>query len=219
MYQVAVLGRRDLPLAPDEFAGFTMTLLRMISFMQPGEAPRRAREPAESAARPVTPQATRASAPAEGVRPAEAPARAAPATAPAFDGDWPALVERLNLTGLAGMVARHGELASYANGNFELVVPESHRMYAEKAYQDKLKAELQQHFGPTLRLTVKVGAIAGTSVAAARSREAAQKQAVAAEAIEDDPFVRDLVRDLGAEVVSSSIRPADDATGSTNAKR
>ncbi len=32
MYQVAILGRRDLPLAPDEFAGFTMALLRMLSF-------------------------------------------------------------------------------------------------------------------------------------------------------------------------------------------
>jgi hypothetical protein len=56
-------------------------------------------------------------------------------------------VEKLGLTGLSGMVARHGELASFANGNFELVVPETHRMYAEKAYQDKLKADLQKHFG------------------------------------------------------------------------
>ena len=31
-YQIACLGRRDLGLAPDEFAGFTMTLLRMLSF-------------------------------------------------------------------------------------------------------------------------------------------------------------------------------------------
>ena len=30
-----------------------------------------------------------------------------------FDGDWPALVERLGLTGMAGMVARHGELVSF----------------------------------------------------------------------------------------------------------
>jgi DNA polymerase-3 subunit gamma/tau len=217
MYQVAVLGRRDLPLAPDEFAGFTMTLLRMISFMQPGEAPRRVRETADSAARPATSPPARAAVPVE--PPARAAPAAAPTAAPAFDGDWLALVERLDLTGLAGMVARHGELVSYANGHFELVVPESHRMYAEKAYQDKLKAELQQHFGPALRLTVKVGATAGKSVAAARSREAAQKQAVAAEAIEDDPFVRDLVNDLGAEVVSSSIRPADDSAGSNNAKR
>ena len=133
-----------------------------------------------------------------------------------FDGDWGGLVERLNLTGLAGMVARHGELVSFENGHVELVVPETHKMYAEKAYQDKLKADLQQHFGPTLRLTVKVGATAGKSVAAARSRDMAQREASAAKAIEDDPFVRELVRDLGAEVVSSSIRPAEDAAGKSN---
>jgi DNA polymerase-3 subunit gamma/tau len=31
-YQIAILGRRDLALAPDEFAGFSMTLLRMLAF-------------------------------------------------------------------------------------------------------------------------------------------------------------------------------------------
>jgi DNA polymerase-3 subunit gamma/tau len=58
-----------------------------------------------------------------------------------------------------------------------------------------------------------VGPTAGKSVAAAKSREEAERQASAAEAIEDDPFVRELVRDLGAEVVSSSIRPPDEAAG------
>ena len=31
-YQIALLGRRDIGLAPDEYAGFTMTLLRMLAF-------------------------------------------------------------------------------------------------------------------------------------------------------------------------------------------
>ena len=216
MYQVAVLGRRDLPLAPDEYAGFTMALLRMLSFAEAGSQPR--------AAPPVRTAAVAAPAPSVATRPAApaaapvAPAPAAPAAAEPvatnvdFDGNWPALVERLGLTGMAGMVARHGELASFRNGNFELVVPETHRMYAEKAYQDKLKGELQKHFGAGVRLTVRVGSTAGTSLAANRSRELEKRQASAAEAIEDDPFVRDLVRDLGAEVVTSSIRPADDAS-------
>ena len=203
MYQIAVLGRRDLSLAPDEFAGFTMALLRMLSFAQPSTQPR-----AESNASPVAkPQAP------QPVRTAPSPAPDTVAAKPAFDGDWPALVERLNLTGLAGMVARHGELAAFQNNHLELVVPEAHRMYAEKAYVDKLKAELAPHFGSGLRLSVRVGATAGASVAAAKSREMAQRQANAAEAIEEDPFVRELVRDLGAEVVSSSIRPPEDAAG------
>jgi DNA polymerase III subunit gamma/tau len=116
------------------------------------------------------------------------------------------------------MVAAHAELASYQDGHFELVVSESHRMYAEKAYQDKLRADLAAHFGPRVRLSVRVGSTAGNTVAAARSREMAQKQASAAEAIEEDPFVRDLVRDLGAEVVSSTIRPADEGN-QTNEQR
>ena len=37
-YQIAIHGRRDLGRAPDEYAGFTMTLMRMLAFM-PEEFP------------------------------------------------------------------------------------------------------------------------------------------------------------------------------------
>jgi DNA polymerase-3 subunit gamma/tau len=83
-------------------------------------------------------------------------------------------------------------------------------MYADKPYVDKLKAELAPHFGASFRLSVKVGTTNGNSLAAVRSREDAKRLANAAEAIEEDPFVRDLVRDFGAEVISSSIRPTDE---------
>jgi DNA polymerase-3 subunit gamma/tau len=210
MYQIALLGRRDLSLAPDELAGFTMALLRMLSFAQPSTEPRAVRN-AAAAERQDSKPPVRASAP-------EATQAAASKPLP-FDGDWPAFVERLQLTGMAGMVARHGELVSFENNHLELVVPESQRMYAEKSYQDKLKAEIGPHFPANLRLTVRVGTTAGTSVAAARSREMAQRQAHAAEAIEEDPFVRELVRDLGAEVVSSSIRPPEDAPGNPTSEK
>ena len=127
-------------------------------------------------------------------------------------------MESAGLTGMAGMAARHAELGSFQNNHLELVVPESHRMYAEKAYLDKLKADLAPHFGEGFRLTVRVGATAGTSVSAVKSREMEKRQASAAEAIEEDPFVRSLVKDLGAEVVPSSIRPAEPGN-STSDKR
>ncbi len=217
MYQIALLGRRDLALAPDELAGFTMALLRMLSFAGPAnqDRPRSEVKVATPLAAPAV--APRANAPSS---PPSQPAPSAASTGPvAFDGDWPALVERLRLTGMAGMAARHAELDSFQNNHLELVVPETDRVYAEKAYQDKLKADLAAHFGPGFRLSVRVGATAGASVAAAKSRETALKQASAAEAIEEDPFVRDLVRDLGAEVVPSSIRPADGAGKQSSDKR
>ncbi|HVY05422.1 MAG TPA: DNA polymerase III subunit gamma/tau, partial [Burkholderiales bacterium] len=33
LYQIAIHGRRDLDLAPDDYAGFTMTLMRMLAFV------------------------------------------------------------------------------------------------------------------------------------------------------------------------------------------
>jgi DNA polymerase-3 subunit gamma/tau len=219
LYQVAILARRDLSLAPDEFAGFSMGLLRMLSFVKPSDAPRAPRESPvakQAAAKFARPAAAPSVArPTPGPAPAAAPEAPAPALPAAggviaFEGDWGAFIEKLGLTGMAGMVARHGELVSFENGHLELVVPETHRMYAEKAYQEKLKAALVPHLGANLRITVRVGGTSGNSVAAKKSQEMAERQANAAEAIEDDPFVRDLVRDLGAEVVSSSIRPTED---------
>ncbi len=215
MYQIALLARRDLPLAPDEYAGFSMALLRMISFAGP---------PQEGGASPAKKTAARERAASGNGAASAAPAASVPAAAPppppaasptteaasafeSFDGDWPRFVARANLTGMSGIVARHCELASFQNGKIELVVPEAHRVYAERLYTEKLHAELARIFGPGLRLAVKVGATSGASLAAIRSREDEQRRETAAEAIESDPFVRELVRDLGAEVVASSIKP------------
>ncbi|MBB5391224.1 MULTISPECIES: DNA polymerase III subunit gamma/tau [unclassified Herbaspirillum] len=91
-YQIAVHGRNELGLAPDEYAGFSMTLLRMLAFRPvsanaaapvpaaggaPGPRPPAARQ----AAPLVAPQAAVTSAPV--VRAPVAPAPAAPAARPA----------------------------------------------------------------------------------------------------------------------------------------
>lgn len=46
-YQIAILGKRDLGLAPDEAAGFSMCMLRMLAFM-PGEKAGDKRSPDQS---------------------------------------------------------------------------------------------------------------------------------------------------------------------------
>ncbi|MEJ8675744.1 DNA polymerase III subunit gamma/tau, partial [Chromobacterium amazonense] len=48
-YQIAIHGRKDLALAPDEHAGFNMTLLRMLAF-HPARAPAESAAPARAAA-------------------------------------------------------------------------------------------------------------------------------------------------------------------------
>ncbi len=85
-YQIVVHGRNDLGLAPDEYAGFSMTLLRMLAF-RPGvggtdlQTAAPAAAPASLAAAPArlaaTPQAVTASVPVARPAGGMSPARAA----------------------------------------------------------------------------------------------------------------------------------------------
>jgi len=86
-YQIAVHGRNEIGLAPDEYAGFTMTLLRMLAF-RPGQGGAEA-SASPPAAAPVGASPARAAAAAAAShaavtpRPAAPPAAAAPPARPA----------------------------------------------------------------------------------------------------------------------------------------
>jgi len=78
-YQIAVHGRNEIGLAPDEYAGFTMTLLRMLAF-RPGQGGAEA-SAAPPAAAPVGVSPARAAAAAAASHAAVTPRPAAPAAA------------------------------------------------------------------------------------------------------------------------------------------
>ena len=57
-------------------------------------------------------------------------------------------------------------------------------------------------------MTIEVGAVKGTTVAAVRSDERAARQTEAQAIIDADPFVQAVVRDFGgARVVPGSVKP------------
>ena len=206
-YQIALHGRNDLALAPDEYAGFTMALLRMLAF-----APR---EAAPAAVRSA-PAARAAQAPAAAARPAEAaaPARkaaaAAEAASPALPGaaEWPQLVNALQVAGLARELAAHSELVSVDGDLFRLRVPI--KSYAEAANVERLRAALTQHYGRPVRVSVEVGSTAGANTAAALAEQArSERQKNAEQAILSDPFVQELIENFGAQVEPQSIRPRE----------
>ncbi|WP_374557127.1 DNA polymerase III subunit gamma/tau [Aquitalea pelogenes] len=87
-YQIAIHGRKDLALAPDEHAGFNMSLLRMLAFHPVNAQP-------ESAAAP------RSNAAPAAHRPAQAPASAPAAVTAAEPGTDGSAAARALLAGLA----------------------------------------------------------------------------------------------------------------------
>lgn len=216
LYQIALHGRRDLYLAPDEFAGFTMTLMRMLAFTpdEGGSEPPRT-SPQRPAARPATQTPATPRSQEETSRPSptpvgEAETRPAPppaADAPPFDGDWPGLVARLRLGGMAGMLAKQCELKSWEGDILEFHVPEEHRHLTDKSYQDKLKDAVSKYFGREIRLAIGVGQVAGMTPAQVETREKQARQADAIASIESDPLVRELVETFDGQIIESSIKP------------
>ena len=124
-----------------------------------------------------------------------------------FDGDWPGLVERLKIGGMAKMLAQHCELRSYENDAFDLCVPEEHRHLTDPSFQAKLKASVDDLFGRPMRLNVSVGAVTGMTPAAIQGEERRKRQEEAIAAIEQDPFVRELVETMDARIIESTIKP------------
>jgi DNA polymerase-3 subunit gamma/tau len=87
------------------------------------------------------------------------------------------------------------------------MVPEAQKHLLDKAYQDKLKAELAPHLPARLRINIRAGTLEGKSLAAIEHREREALQAKALAAIESDAFVKDLMTDFGAEINPASIKP------------
>jgi DNA polymerase III subunit gamma/tau len=225
-YQIALHGRNDLSLAPDEYAGFTMTLLRMLAFqpeVHPSDttaaAPAANRSAALSAVRPPR---TAAPAPVQARDPASPPLRlagegpgvsvTAGSTAPSDPpGDlaWPELVQRLKVAGMPRELALRSELVSREGDHFKLRVPV--KTLLESGAQERLRAALADYFGRPIRISAEVGATRGPTAAGLGEEARAQRQRRAEESIYSDPVVRELIENFGASVDPASIKPIQDS--------
>jgi len=217
-YQIALNGRDDLGLAPDEYAGFTMTLMRMLAFIPenlsgntkvsapPSDLNSIAQTPKINKNFSVAPDSN-----SEHIPPAVLNNVKEPNTysndAGQSDIHWPSLVNQLKLNGMAKMLAQNCEIKNYSTGNLELCLLAEHKHLLEKRYQDKVKAALNEHFGNNIYLKFSVGTVTGITPAELDNRERKKKQQQAITAIESDPIVRQLMDDFDAKLTNSLIKP------------
>ncbi|MEO7114453.1 MAG: DNA polymerase III subunit gamma/tau [Caldimonas sp.] len=234
LYSIALSGRAELALAPDEYSGLVMVLLRMLAFA-----------PADDrAATPTSPTPTAAAAPAgrpasrPSVEPvtkvlvASEPSKLTPiapvmATAPAtpdassasrFEGRaaadrWTSLVQRLAEAGVISAMVR--ELAMQAQGVALLDARDVQRwqLRVERenlrapALRERLQAAASQLEGRDVRLELEPGAVDDTP-ALRDSAERDRRQAEAERVIHDDPLVQALMAQYKtARIVPGSVKP------------
>ncbi len=220
-YQTALIGRRDLNLAPDPRSGFEMTLLRMLAFRPAGPADASpAPAPAAGAARK---RVGKPSGAAAGKGAADAPTAAhAPADASAEDGgpagpknaafwaspDWHRLAGQLEITGSVRLLAANCAFCDRQGTTVRLKLDARSETLLTEQRRRSLQAAMCTYFGESLSVRIQVGDGDETPVQR-EQRENQEKLEAARRELENDPNIRTLQDMFGAEIQADTFRLRD----------
>jgi len=214
-YQITILGRRDLYLAPDEYAGFTMTILRMLSFTPQDSliaknSTSAKTEPVNSTNKIETivksnDVSSEASEIKKKIEVDHQVDESILKEIPAFNGNWRELVDQLKL-GLVKALAQQSELVSFKNNEIILSIADEHKHLLNETYQKKLELSLSDHFSQRIKLVILQKG-ANNSPLKQKQEERSIIMKDTENSILQDQFVKSLLTEFNAEIIPSSIKP------------
>ncbi|HUN71568.1 MAG TPA: DNA polymerase III subunit gamma/tau [Steroidobacteraceae bacterium] len=214
-YQTAIVGRRDLPLAPDPRTGFEMVLLRMMAFRPQAGAAGELRAPA-------APQSSRGAPPAPSVPSGVSRSGSRPApvalssrvqagdTGPGSRGgaqDWAGIIAALELQGAARQLATHCALIGRDGAVVRLALDPRSKFMRTAAVEEKLGQALSKYYGEPVRLEFTAVAPQAETPAQADQRLSQEEAESARRAFESDPGVQGFRDRFGATPLPETIRP------------
>jgi DNA polymerase-3 subunit gamma/tau len=216
-YQTAIVGRRDLALAPDPRTGFEMALLRMIAFRPQAGAADQSRAPGSlpgSTRSTASGPAATSAAPKPGSSPPAAPvtapalaAAAAPRAAPGEAQDWAAIIGATELQGAARQLAAHCLLVGREGAVVRLALDPRSKFMRTAAVEEKLAQALTRYYGEPVRLEFTAVLPQAETPAQADQRMSQEETESARRAFEADPGVQGFRDRFGATMLPETIRP------------
>jgi DNA polymerase-3 subunit gamma/tau len=196
-YQIALIGRRDLYLAPDPKSGAEMTLLRMLAFQPGGDRPSLSAEKRRNvAASPKQIQSKAGQA-----------ATAAPAAAAWEDLDWSELIGNLEIGGAGRLLASNCTFVRREKKVLHLCLDGKSETLRTKSTEAALTRALCAHYGESLRLDISIGDTGSATPIQEEARRVDAKYEAARASIEADPNVKAMQDMFGAELNADSIEP------------
>ncbi|HEX8757854.1 MAG TPA: DNA polymerase III subunit gamma/tau [Steroidobacteraceae bacterium] len=212
-YQTAIVGRRDLALAPDPRIGFEMALLRMVAFRPQAagadRAPGGARGAAAAAGSPPGASASRSSPPSARSAPEALPVTVQSARGSVQSGaeDWVGILAALELQGAARQLAAHCVLLGREGAVVRLALDPRSKFMRTLAVEERLAQALAKYYGQPVRLEFSVVAPQAETPAQAGQRASQEEAESARRAFESDPGVQGFRERFGATSLPETIRP------------
>lgn len=201
-YQIAIMGRRDLNLAPDPRSGAEMTFLRMLAFK-----PATAEATGSAGGSTAAVGAVRQSVPSKGASKAvqAQPAPPQKELREWSDPDWGELVIQLGLSGAVRLLASNCAYLGREKNTIELRLDPRSVSMLTKQRKDTIAERLSEHFNEKLLVDITVGAAATETPLQQESRMADARLEEARRTLEADPNIQALKTMFGAELQADSI--------------
>lgn len=217
-YQIALIGKRDLPLAPDPRSGFEMVLLRMLAFSpdQPSEAI--AQTPAAVVgAKPKAAlggdnkqdQNKTKRNKQKGAK-QEKPQEQEPGSKIPHDTtSWERFIEEASLRGVVRELAMNlAPLFDASKNQIQLRLDKAHQNLFSKGRAKQIDSALSEWLGRAIDVDYQIDEVAVRSPAKAKRDRTTARQEEAERIIDEDPNIAELKRRFDATVVPGSVRPS-----------
>ncbi|MCX7125323.1 MAG: DNA polymerase III subunit gamma/tau, partial [Gammaproteobacteria bacterium] len=183
-YQIALIGQRDLPLAPTAQIGFEMIVMRMMAFT-PNES-NITSLPAQKKPTSIT---------------------ISPST---LHNNWDALLAELKLTGPTLALAQHCSMRELTDTTLHLTIQPKYSALMNVKHQQRIQDAFIQHKNQHVKVTITIETNkennTETPADIAERVHDAQKQS-AKKAISADPAIQRIVTAFDAKLIENSIEP------------
>lgn len=206
-YQIALIGQRDLDLAPDPRSGFEMILLRMLTF-RPISIATTPTQPAQREQPPASPTPT-VYQPAQTTQPLSVAENniQEPSAAQPPSTDWMGMIAAMKINGLTRELAHNCVLEQINDQTCTLLLDPNHKQLRSSRTEANLQKALQAYRKSSLKLVITTDKTVSATPAAQLSKEREDRQQAAVDAINSDENVLALKEHLGARIMPGSIEP------------
>ncbi len=217
-YQIGMVGRKDLYLAPDAKSGFEMVMIRMLAFrpMAAGEIANKTQTlKPSSPAKKETPKAT-ASHQAKSVEsiPVTVTPEQVEESLPVndtqvkkSDNEWQNMIEEMGLKGLTKELAGNCVIKSRTDTKIELALTPSQEHLLNTSQKDRIEQAIKTQYGTEITLDIVLENSDNETPAETKARLERERQKAAENSVNSDPTVQSLLDTFNGSIDQDSIQP------------
>jgi DNA polymerase III subunit gamma/tau len=197
-YQIALLSRRDLALAPTPRLGFEMMVLRMLAFKP---AARNETLPADFQPVPRNRETKAHTSENSTVK---------PLITENTELNWTTLVKQLNLTGITYTFACQCALQDYSNNQVGLLLDPKQTALHTPKQEEKLTQALSHYFGKPVTLSIRLGDTNLLTPARHEQQQQSQRLQQTTASLQKDPTLQTIMEAFDTTLQPETIQLLDE---------